>query len=151
MTTVASQITSITTVYSIVHSGADQRKHQSSASLAFVRGIHRDRWISNTKGQLGGRCFHLMTSSWTVFFWIRAGHVLFRAHLPFSRHLIWTKIQIGKAYFFWVYLNMLRFCLTLLWYLYLHLLELPYDNTSLIHVGCSYSSILNFNDAAVGV
>ena len=39
--TVASQITSLTIVYSTVYSGADQRKHQSSASLAFVRGIHR--------------------------------------------------------------------------------------------------------------
>ena len=37
----ASQITSLTIVYSIVYSDADQRKHQSSASLAFVRGIHR--------------------------------------------------------------------------------------------------------------
>ena len=37
-----SQITSLTmVVYSIVYSGADQRKHQSSASLAFVRGIHQ--------------------------------------------------------------------------------------------------------------
>ena len=36
-----SQITSLTIVYSTVYSGADQRKHQSSASLAFVRGIHR--------------------------------------------------------------------------------------------------------------
>ena len=51
MTTVASQITSLAVVYSIVYSGADQRKHQSSASLAFVRGSHRDRWISRTKGQ----------------------------------------------------------------------------------------------------
>ena len=39
MTTMASQITSLTVVYSIVYSGADQRKHQSSASLAFVREI----------------------------------------------------------------------------------------------------------------
>ena len=38
---IASQITSLTIVYSMVYSGADQRKHQSSASLAFVRGIHR--------------------------------------------------------------------------------------------------------------
>ena len=37
----ASQITSFTIVYSTVCSGADQRKYQSSASLAFVRGIHR--------------------------------------------------------------------------------------------------------------
>ena len=63
MTTIASQITSLTVVYSIVYSDADQRKHQSSASLAFVWGIHRDRWIPRTKGQLRGKCFHLMTSS----------------------------------------------------------------------------------------
>ena len=43
MTTIASQITSLTSVYSTVYSDADQRKRQSSASLAFVRGIHRDR------------------------------------------------------------------------------------------------------------
>ena len=41
MGTIASQITSLTIVYSILYSDADPRKHQSSASLAFVRGIHR--------------------------------------------------------------------------------------------------------------
>ena len=41
MSAMAFQITSLTIVYSIVYSGADQRKHQSSASMAFVRGIHR--------------------------------------------------------------------------------------------------------------
>ena len=41
MGSIASQITSLTIVYSSVYSDADQRKHQSSASLAFVRGIHR--------------------------------------------------------------------------------------------------------------
>ena len=63
-TTIASQITSLTSVYSTVYSDAAQRKHQSSASLAFVWGIHRDRWIPRTKGQLRGKCFHLMTSLW---------------------------------------------------------------------------------------
>ena len=38
---IASQITSLTIVYSTDYSGAYQSKHQSSASLAFVRGIHR--------------------------------------------------------------------------------------------------------------
>ena len=51
MTTIASQITSIAVVYSTVYSDADQRKHQSSASLAFVWVIHRDRWIPRTKDQ----------------------------------------------------------------------------------------------------
>ena len=40
MRTMASQITSLTIVYSTVYSDADQRKHQSSASLVLVRGIH---------------------------------------------------------------------------------------------------------------
>ena len=38
---IAYQITIVSIVYSTVCSDADQRKHQSSASLAFVRGIHR--------------------------------------------------------------------------------------------------------------
>ena len=41
MDTVASQITSLAIVYSTVYLDADQSKHQSSASLAFVWGIHR--------------------------------------------------------------------------------------------------------------
>ena len=49
MGAIASQITSLTIVYSIVYSDAEQRKHQSSASLAFVRGI--DRWIPRTNDQ----------------------------------------------------------------------------------------------------
>ena len=40
MGAIASQITSLTIVYSTVYSGADQCKHQSSASLAFVWWIH---------------------------------------------------------------------------------------------------------------
>ena len=41
MVSMASQISNLTSVYSTVYSCADQRKHQSSASLAFVWGIHR--------------------------------------------------------------------------------------------------------------
>ena len=46
MGVIASQITSLKIVYSTVYSDADQRKHQSSAALAFVRGIHR--WPVNS-------------------------------------------------------------------------------------------------------
>ena len=46
MGAMASQITSLTIVYPTFYSGADYRKHQSSASLAFVRGIHR--WPVNS-------------------------------------------------------------------------------------------------------
>ena len=41
MGAMASEMTSLTVVYSTVYSGTDQRKHQSSALLAFVREIDR--------------------------------------------------------------------------------------------------------------
>ena len=46
MGAMTSQITSLTIVYSTIHWGAYQRKYQSSASLASVRGIHR--WPVNS-------------------------------------------------------------------------------------------------------
>ena len=57
MTAMASQITSITIVYSTVYSGADQRKHQSSASLAFVWEIHRWPVNSSHKGPVTRKMF----------------------------------------------------------------------------------------------
>ena len=57
MTAMASQITSLTTVYSTIYSGADQRKHQSPASLAFVRGIHRWPVNSPHKGPVTRKMF----------------------------------------------------------------------------------------------
>ena len=72
---IASQITSLTIVYSSVYSGADQRTHQSSASLAFVRGIHRRPVNSPHKGSVTRKCFHLLTSSWmcawvSLYYWL---------------------------------------------------------------------------------
>ena len=49
MGAIASQITSLTIVYSTVYSGAGQRKPQSSAALAFVRGIHQRYYHTDTK------------------------------------------------------------------------------------------------------
>ena len=92
MGSIASQITSLTIVYSTVYSDADQRNYQSSASLAFVRGIHRrpvnspHKWPVTRKmypfddvimdlcdwhhkGQLGTvtrKMFPFVTSSWEV-------------------------------------------------------------------------------------
>ena len=72
----ASQITGVTSVCSIVCSGADQRKHRSSASLAFERGIHRWPGDCPHKGLVTQKTFqfddvircgnglHVMTSSW---------------------------------------------------------------------------------------
>ena len=88
MGAMASQVTSLTVVYSTVYSDADQRKHQSSASLAFVGGIHRSpvnsphKWpvtrkmfpfddaiINQLKTDWNGR--HFPRTFWNVYFkWI---------------------------------------------------------------------------------
>ena len=60
LSAMVSQITGVLIVCSTVCSGADQIKHQSSTSLAFVRGIHR--WPH--KGPVTRICFHIMTSLW---------------------------------------------------------------------------------------
>ena len=57
MSSMASQITSLSIVYSPVYSGADQRKHQSSAALAFVRGIHRSTANSPHNGSVTRKMF----------------------------------------------------------------------------------------------
>ena len=55
MSAMASQ--NLTTVYSTVYSGADQRKHQSCALLAFVREIHRWPVNSPHKGPVTRKMF----------------------------------------------------------------------------------------------
>ena len=57
MGAIASQITSLTIVYSTFYSDADQRKHQSSASLAFVRRIHGGTVNSLHKGPVTRKMF----------------------------------------------------------------------------------------------
>ena len=81
MDTIASQITSLTIVYPTVYSGADQRKHQSSASLAFVCRIHRRPVNSPHKWPVTRKMFpfddvivYLYSVSWSsaTKFWIEA-------------------------------------------------------------------------------
>ena len=57
MGAIASQINSLAIIYPTVYSDADQRKHQSSASLAFVRGIHRGRVTSPHKWPVTRKMF----------------------------------------------------------------------------------------------
>ena len=57
LSVMASQITSLTIVYSTIYSGAYQRKHQSSALLAFVRGIHQWPVNSPHKGPVTSKMF----------------------------------------------------------------------------------------------
>ena len=57
MGAIATQITSLTVVYSTVYSDADQGKHQSSASLAFVWRIHRGPVNSSVKWPVTRKIF----------------------------------------------------------------------------------------------
>ena len=57
MSAMASQIASLTILYSTVYTGADQRKHQSSMSLAFVQGIQWWPVNSPHKGPVSWKMF----------------------------------------------------------------------------------------------
>ena len=109
MTTISPQITSLMVVYSIVYSDADQRKHQSSASLAFVWGTHRDRWIPRTKGQLRGKCFHLMTSSCTFPWYIKTQSLHLQISLQFET---FTDIFYPQLGYKWLHPLIYRFRVT---------------------------------------
>ena len=67
MGAIASRITSLTIVYSTIYLDVDQRKHQSSASLAFVREIHRGPVNSPHNGPVTRKLFSfddvIMTAS----------------------------------------------------------------------------------------
>ena len=104
MGALASQITSLNFVYSIVYSDADQRKHQSSASLAFLRGIHRGPVNSPHKWPVTRKMFPfddviMMASdnvarhgTWDMFFaysW-KTGAMQYK--IP-ARNSFWTQIS----------------------------------------------------------
>ena len=101
MSTMTLQITSLPIVYSTVYSGADQRKHQSSASLAFVRGIHRSPVNSphKVKGPVAEN----------VSIWWRH-RVLLMSRSKDSRHCIILNVNITNytitdlLLYIWIYL-----------------------------------------------
>ena len=64
MGTIASQITSLTIVYSSLYSGEIKENIKALRHWPLCGEFTGDRWIPRTNGQLCGKCFHLMTSSW---------------------------------------------------------------------------------------
>ena len=86
MGAIASPITSLTIVYSTVYSSADQRKHQSSASLAFVRELHR--WAVNFphKWPVTRKIFPLVTSTWYLSVMILINNKIYRKN---SKIIVW--------------------------------------------------------------
>ena len=82
MGTIASQITSLTIVYSTVWSAADQNKHQSSASLAFVWGIHQGPVNSPHKWPVTRKMFPFHA----IIMKLLAKYILsFASHTPIKR------------------------------------------------------------------
>ena len=66
MSAMASQITSLTTVYLTIYSPTDQRKHRSSTSVAFVRRIHRSQRASHAENVSIWWRPHEYWSSWLL-------------------------------------------------------------------------------------
>ena len=93
----ASQITSLTIVFSNVYSGTDQRKHQSNASLAFVRGIHRRSVNFPHKGPVTRKYFHLMTSSWQDPSWGCGGRIWKQTFFRFLQLAVTEELEIGSG------------------------------------------------------
>ena len=93
MGSMASQITSLTIVYSAVYSDADPRKHQNSASLSFVRGIHRGPVNSPHKGPVMRKMFPfddvIMNKPTQIYNWPTKTN-LKRYHRVFPVRITWT-------------------------------------------------------------
>ena len=85
MGAVASQITSLTIVYSTVYSDADQRKHQSSVSLAFVRGIHQEPVSSPHKGPVTRKMFSFHDVIMNLWFMTAISTILDMCYSEFSQ------------------------------------------------------------------
>ena len=84
-------ITSLTIVYRTIYSGTDQRKHQSSASLAFLRGIHRWPVNSPHKRPVTRKMFTFDDVIMVVWLLLR------ETHLPL-RPLLFTTWVVSKEY-----------------------------------------------------
>ena len=98
MGAMASQITSLTSVCSTVYLGADQRKHQSSASLAFVRGIHRWPVNSPHKWPVTRKMFSfndviMVLSCFVFLLWFYFSYLW--------SHVMYSPILCGVAYWQW--------------------------------------------------
>ena len=88
MGAMACQITSLTIVYSTVYSDADQSKHQSSASLAFVLEIHRGPVNFPHKWPLTRKMSLLMMSSW-----VQCISNTLLPHCWTNDHCVWFKLR----------------------------------------------------------
>ena len=96
MGTVESLITSLTIVYTAVYSDADQSKHQSSVSLAFVWGIHRGPVNSPHKWPVTRKMFPFDDVIMPAPQWLFRVMSLAIILLTFLPHLPWSQLGSNK-------------------------------------------------------
>ena len=106
MSTIASKTTSLTIVYSTVYSGTDESKHQRSASLAFVWGIHR--WPGNSpyKGPVTRKTFPfddviMVFTNITTRQWMGQGYRWTKIHYYFQwlQFISWRDEKVHCCFF----------------------------------------------------
>ena len=111
MTMLASQITSFTVVYSIVYSGVNQRKHQSSASLAFVREIHRGPLNFPHKWPVTRKIFPfddvIMNNSHKIK--VTSGTESVNIHINLKIYVIWMDLKHAMELVFYIWKKELVF------------------------------------------
>ena len=100
MGAMAYQITSLTIVYSSVYSGADQRKHQSSASLAFVRRIHRWPVNSPHKEPVARKMFPFDDVIMSVNHWIQKRNWV--QYIPWIMHTVDALMCFVVVWYQWM-------------------------------------------------
>ena len=94
MSAIASEITSLTIAFSAIYSEADQRKHQSSASLAFVRGIHRWPVNFSHKGPVTRKMF---PSDDVFMWWDDTERVWITVCIILGVYSIWTELNASNV------------------------------------------------------
>ena len=106
----ASHITGVSIVYSTVYSDADQRKHQSSALLAFVRRIHLGPVNSSRKWPVTRKIFPvddvIMVGMISVDLLIEWQQIFVYTNEPLFLYLFQTQVNIsGSSNRFHVVMN----------------------------------------------
>ena len=103
MCAIASQITSISTVYSAVCSGTHQRNHQSSELLAFVSGDHWWLVESPHKGPVTRKMFQFDDVIIWYIMWLTYVCVMFTSY--FRVNLLQTSITLYNIFWLQISIN----------------------------------------------
>ena len=114
MGAMASLITSLTIVYWTVYSDTDQRKHQSSASLAFVWGFHRGPGNSPHNWPVTRKIFpfYNVIMSWSIPGLCASSANTGRNSLRGSHHFTLLTLCVGSPSHCWMFFSPGRKCRT---------------------------------------